>query len=136
EAAGIEVSDVIVEIDGQEVQSGRELRNIVGLLGVNQEVGLVLYRDGNRKEITAVIAGTEQSVAANDSGQQDTGRNPNEPVFNGAQLRTFDPANSAVAVSSISSGVEVLDVDQRSPAWRSGLRPGDVIYEVNRQSVK
>src|SRR5690606_4154353 len=71
EAAGIEVSDVIVEIDGQEVQSGRELRNIVGLLGVNQEVGLVLYRDGNRKEITAVIAGTEQSVAANDSGQQD-----------------------------------------------------------------
>ena len=32
ESAGIEVSDVIVEIDGRTVDSGRELRNIVGLL--------------------------------------------------------------------------------------------------------
>lgn len=136
EAAGIEVSDVIVEIDGKEVTSGRELRNIVGLLRVNEEVDLVLYRDGNRHELNAVIGGTEQSIAANDPSERDSGRNLNEPVFNGAQLRTFDPASSAVVSNSITSGVEVLDVDQRSPAWRSGLRPGDVIYEVNRQPVE
>lgn len=136
EAAGIEVSDVIVEIDGQEVESGRELRNIVGLLTVNEEVDLVLYRNGNRQTLSAVIGGTEQSVAANDPAQQDNSRSPTEPVFNGAQLRTFDPDTSAVASSTISSGVEVLDVDQRSPAWRSGLRPGDVIYEVNRETVE
>ena len=136
EAAGIQVSDVIVEVDGQEVESSRELRNIVGLLRVNEEVGLVLYRDGSRQELTAVIGGLERSVAANDATQDDNGRSPTEPVFNGAQLRTFDPANSAVAGISVDAGVEVVDVDQRSPAWRSGLRPGDVIYEVNRQEVR
>src|SRR5690606_12076939 len=135
ETAGIQVSDVIVEIDGQDVESGRELRNIVGLLRVNEEVDLVLYRNGSRQELAAVIGGPERSVAGNDDSQEETGRSPTEPVFNGAQLATYDPASSAVTSSLVDTGVEVLDVDQRSPAWRSGLRPGDVIVEVNRQEV-
>ncbi len=33
-------------------------------------------------------------------------------------------------------GVHVVEVDRGSPAWRSGLRKGDVITSVNRQPVK
>jgi S1-C subfamily serine protease len=31
--------------------------------------------------------------------------------------------------------VEVVSVEQGSPAWQAGLRAGDVIYEVNRSEV-
>lgn len=133
EAAGIEVSDVIVEIDGRKVESGRELRNIVGLMRVDQEVDLLLYRNGDRQTVTAVIGGDAPSVAANDGESE--GRRLDEPGFSGAQLRTFDPAVAAVQVEGVRGGVEVMDVDQQSPAFRAGLRPGDVIYEVNRNSV-
>lgn len=133
EAAGIEVSDVIVEIDGRKVESGRELRNIVGLMRVDQEVELVLYRDGSRETVTAVIGGDSPSVAANEGASE--GRRLDETGFNGAQLRTFDPASAAVQSEGVRGGVEVVDVDQQSPAFRAGLRPGDVIYEVNRSSV-
>ena len=30
----------------------------------------------------------------------------------------------------------MVDVQRGSPAWRSGLRKGDVITSVNRQTVK
>ncbi len=133
EAAGIEVSDVIVEIDGRTVESGRELRNIVGLMRVDREVELVLYRNGNRENVTAIIGGESRSVAMNDGESQ--GRSLDEPVFNGAQLRTFDSTASAVQRAGVRAGVEVVDVDQQSPAFRAGLRPGDIIYEVNRNNV-
>jgi S1-C subfamily serine protease len=32
-------------------------------------------------------------------------------------------------------GVLIAQVDQDSPAWRSGLRQGDVVLAVNRNSV-
>ena len=34
-----------------------------------------------------------------------------------------------------SRGVEVIDVERGSPAWRAGLRAGDVIVSINRQAL-
>ncbi|PCJ24753.1 MAG: serine endoprotease DegQ [SAR86 cluster bacterium] len=55
ERAGLEVSDIIVEIAGQSVASGRDLRNRVGLMLQGQEVTLVLYRNGERETLQATI---------------------------------------------------------------------------------
>jgi S1-C subfamily serine protease len=33
-------------------------------------------------------------------------------------------------------GVEVLEVEEGSPAWTAGLRKGDIIVSVNRQPVE
>jgi serine protease DegQ len=125
ERAGLEVSDVIVAVDSDPVESGRDLRNIVGLLRLNQEVTLQVYRDGRKQSIDAVIGGAEPTLAANEAQPN---RSLSDPEFFGAQLRDLDSSPS-------SGGVEVSSVDQGSPAWRAGLRPGDVIYEVNRNDV-
>ncbi len=124
EAAGIEASDVIVEIDGRTIESGRELRNVVGLMSLNQEVELLVFRDGQSQRVKAVVGGSQPSVAAN---AQDEGRQLADPVYQGAQLRSVEQAGS--------TGVEVVNVEQGSPAWQAGLRPGDVIFEVNRSEV-
>lgn len=128
EAAGIEVSDVIVEIDGRRIESGRELRNVVGLMRLNQEVELLVFRDGESQRVKAIVGGTQPSVASN---TLDEGRRLADPVYQGAQLRSLEQAANAAG----RSGVEVVSVEQGSPAWQAGLRPGDVIYEVNRSEV-
>lgn len=132
ERAGLEVSDVIVAVNEDSVESGRDLRNIVGLMRLNQEVKLQVYRNGKKQTFDAVIGGVEQSLASNEA-QPD--RSLTEPDFLGAQLRSLDLTSQASRSAGISGGVEVMSVDQRSPAWRAGLRPGDVIYEVNRNDV-
>lgn len=122
------MSDVIVAVDKDSVDSGRDLRNIVGLLRLNQEVTLQVYRDGKKQSLNAVIGGVEESVAANEAQPN---RSLADPEFLGAQLRNLDASRNAG-----NGGVEVVSVEQQSPAWRAGLRPGDVIYEVNRNDVE
>lgn len=125
ERAGIQISDVIVEIEGREVNGSRELRNVVGLMRRDQEVELVLYRGDQRMTIDAVIGGAEGQASVADSRPARSGD------FRGAQLRNLEPG----AIESVDSGIEVVSVAPQSRAWAAGVREGDVITEVNREAV-
>ncbi|GJM12128.1 MAG: serine endoprotease DegQ [Pseudohongiella sp.] len=124
EKAGVQLSDVIVEIDGKKVDGSRQLRNMVGLMLQDQEVELVLYRNGERESLLARIGGTSgQSIASEGDSAQ-----ANE--FRGARLETVRRDNS-----NINQGVEVVSLSQLGAAFAAGLREGDVIIEVNRRAV-
>ena len=55
EAAGIEVGDVIIELDGEVLEDGGDLRNQIGLMRVGQEVELTILRDGRRIKLDAEV---------------------------------------------------------------------------------
>lgn len=133
EVAGIQASDVIVGIDGQDVKSSRDLRNAIGLVGVDKEIKLALYRDGRKQQVSAVIGGGETSVAR---AEQDKGRDLSDPTYIGAQLRSVDLDPATAKASGTDTAVQVVDVAQGSPAYRSGLRPGDIVVQVNKEPVK
>lgn len=125
EAAGIEVSDVIVELDGGVISSSRDLRNTVGLMRRGEQVTLRLYRNGSAMELDAVIGGPSGNVvAAGDPEVAETG-------FRGAQLRTLVAGESPES----ETGVLVEAVQPRSPVAAAGMQEGDVIVEVNRRAV-
>ncbi|MFT5842663.1 MAG: serine protease DegQ, partial [Pseudohongiellaceae bacterium] len=124
EMAGVQLSDVIVEIDGKEVRGSRQLRNMVGLMRQDQLVELVLYRDGIRESVQARIGGSSgQAIAANSAADI---RNE----FRGARLEGVKEDNKYA-----NQGVEVVSLSQFEDAWAAGLREGDVIVEVNRRSI-
>jgi len=124
EAAGIELYDVIVGIDGKPVSNSRTLRNYVGLLRQGQPVKVNLVRNGTERELTAMIGNTT-GLAATESAT------PGQPgSFAGARLR-----DAGSRSNDLSGGVEVVEVAPRSRAWQAGLREGDVITEVNRRAV-
>lgn len=125
ERAGLEVSDVIVAIDGKNITGSRELRNTVGLKTRGQDVRLVLYRNSERLTLDARIGGPEGQVSVT---QQDSGT---DTEFRGAQLLPLSPGANA----AVSTGLSVVSVSPQSPAWVAGLREGDVIVEVNRRAV-
>ena len=123
EKAGVQLSDVIVEIDGKQVRGSRELRNMVGLMRQDQLVELVLYRNGIRESVQARIGGsTGQAIPGNSAVSIS-----NE--FRGAKLKRFKRN------SYINHGIEVVSLSQFGAAWAAGLREGDVIVEVNRRSI-
>jgi Do/DeqQ family serine protease len=124
EKAGVQLSDVIVEIDGKEVRGSRQLRNMVGLMLQDQQVELVLYRNGIRESVQARIGGATGQVVAGNSADS------NRREFRGARLEAVESDNKYA-----NQGVEVDSLSQLSDAWAAGLRAGDVIVEVNRRSI-
>lgn len=54
-AAGIEVGDVIVEVDGQPVRSSSDVANIIRSLGPGDTVTMRVIRNGEELEFSAVL---------------------------------------------------------------------------------
>jgi Do/DeqQ family serine protease len=124
EQAGIQNGDVIVGIDGEQIETSTDLRNRIGLLRAGEEVVLAAIREGRALEFHARISDTPDAEAAHTQTI--------EPL-EGAKLedlRASHPAYGRV------EGVLVAEVYLDSPAWNSGLRLNDVILGVNRQPVK
>lgn len=131
EKAGVQISDVIVSVDGETISGSRELRNTVGLKTRGQEVELALYRNGQRMTLNARIGGPEGRAEIAEAGEDSETPVDSASNFRGARLQTL-PANNN---SGVTSGVVVAEIADRSPAYAAGLREGDIIVEVNRQAV-
>lgn len=116
---GIVPGDIIVAINGKDVDSFNELRAKIGSLGAGAEVELGIIRDGKRKNVDVVLEDfTARNVVAEDI----------HPALEGATLADGETENSE-------SGVEITELTRRSNADRLGLQEGDIIIGVNRQRV-
>ena len=119
EEAGLEVGDIIVEVNGKPIADASELRNTIGLLRSGDKVGLKYVRDSKRRSATAELGQIRS--------QQLTGADIH-PGLEGALF--------AAAAATADGGVEVSEVAEGSPAAQRGLRAGDVITAVNRTRVR
>ena len=115
EKAGIQAGDVIISLEGRELQSFAELAATVGTMGAGRSVSLGILRDGEELEIKVELLERDTEVVAAAM----------HAALQGAQLSSLDN-NQGVRISSIEDG---------SPAQRLGLQADDVIIGVNRQRV-
>lgn len=123
EEAGLKAGDIVVAVEGEPVSGSAALRNLIGLMRVGEEVEITVVRDGRRRTVEAEIGKAQARSLAGGRAI---------PKLDGAEFRNLDrshPLHGEV------EGVLVAQVDQGSPAWRNGLRNGDVILAVNRQRV-
>ncbi len=118
--AGLEPGDVIVRLDQRPIGSVQVLRNVEGLLGVGRTVVLDYWRNGREHRTRLAIV---EDLDARISGQR------------------LDDRLDGVALIRVPErvrvrGVVVEDVRRNTPAWRAGLREGDLIVAVNREVVR
>ena len=118
--AGIEPGDVIIEVDGETVKNSADLRNIIGMKPVGEDVRIGIWRDGETRTLLARLGEQVQNTPL-------AGEEINEGLA-GASLVSTD-------ASSERSGVLVASVEPDSRAAQYGLRANDIITEVNRRDV-
>ncbi|WP_321471782.1 DegQ family serine endoprotease [uncultured Paludibaculum sp.] len=130
--SGLQKGDIITEVNGAPIDDSNQLRNRISMMPVDSQAKLKVLRDGVEKSITVTLGAlpTREERASNDKPGGDSN-------LNGIQVENLT-ANAAreLGISPNTQGVVVSDVDPDSPAADSGLRPGDIIQEVNRQPVR
>lgn len=124
--AGVEISDVIVAVDGRDVVGSRELRNIVGLMRQDENIELALVRNGELLKLNATL-GSISTIVAEEIPQPVI-----SAAYRGALLRTLHAEDWQIT----QSGVVIVSVEPESRAWNAGLREGDIITEINRHAVE
>ncbi len=119
EKSGIEPGDIILSVNGKEIEDSADIRNYIGLLRMGSKVVLEVLRDDDELEITAYI--TARKIASADGDRYDS-------RLSGAVLSESDNAEKP--------GIEIKEVKGGSAAQRNGLRQGDIIVATNRRIVK
>jgi Do/DeqQ family serine protease len=129
EKAGIEKGDVIVSIDGVAVSDGNALRNRIASTKPGSTVSLGLVRDGVEKTVQVTLRELASTQAA------DAKAEPAEGARLGLSVRPVTPQDARELGIPSGKGLLVAEVDPAGPAAAAGIRPGDVIEEVNRKPV-
>jgi serine protease Do len=134
EKAGLKVGDVIVEFDGKPVHDSRHLKLQVAQMAPGKQVPVKISRDGDEKELKVTLKEFPQDKElAKAKGESGSSGDPTDGI-------TVDELNSAARqqfnIPNNVKGALVTDVDADSAGGLAGLRPGDVILEINRKPVK
>ena len=118
--AGLRVGDIVTEVNDKPVRDAATLRNTIGLLRVGQEVKLKVLREGKSKTLVAKV---EEPTWTTQGGERIHAQ------LTGTVLANLDDARRG-------QGVLIAEVEPGSPAWRNGLRKGDLIVSANRKPVE
>ncbi len=122
--AGLKVGDIIVALNGRKIDSVGDLQLSIMKTKPGTTVTLTIIREGRERDIKVVVGELPEKISDKPKayGGEDLGLN----------LRDLTPKEKErLGVD----GVLVVSIVPGSPAYRSGLGPGDVIMRVNYKKV-
>jgi serine protease Do len=131
--AGIKEGDIIVEFNGEPIESSSMLPPMVGRVRAGESATLKLLRNGRSKVVTVKIGQLPDNLMQAEQPLPKKGTRTAEVDRLGMILRDTD--DKIRAEYNLDGGAEVADV-QPGPAAVAGFRPGDVIVSLDHIPVK
>ncbi|HEY2460503.1 MAG TPA: trypsin-like peptidase domain-containing protein [Candidatus Acidoferrum sp.] len=134
EKAGLKGGDVITSVNGIPVKNGNDLVNPIAQAPIGSKVKLTYVRDRTQREATAVVEDRTR-VFPNQAGRLSDQPGEAAPAEFGLRVDSLTPDRASRVGMDGQKGVLVTDVEPASFADDLGFGRGDVIAEINRQSV-
>ena len=131
--------DVILRFDGTIIHEMKQLPRTVAETEINKDVPVDVWRDGKRITIDVAVGELPDEVKTA-SGAPDKPAVPaSKPVvlsgLGVSLLPLTDETRDRYSVAADTKGALITDVTGGTPGADVGLKPGDVIVEVQQQSI-
>jgi len=141
--AGIQQGDVIVRVNGREVNPDQTVSFLIANTPINSRVPLEIIRGGRRQTITVAVGQrpTEEELARQLGNDQEELAPESRPVTPGSavlglSLQALNPQIArALNLPPAARGVVVAQVDPNSDAAEKGIQRGDLVISVNQVAV-
>ncbi len=130
--AGFQVKDVITTFDGKQVEDVQRFRLLVAETPVNKRVQVKILRAGRPRDLDVTLA---ERPAEDQIARAETPKSSSSDWL-GVQVQGLGTDATREFNIKDRQGVVITDVTEGTGADDAGLRPGDLIKEVNDTPVK
>jgi len=134
EKAGLKGGDVISAVNGAAIKTGNDLVNPIAAAPIGSKVKISYYRDKQLRETTATVEDRTR-VFPKTASRSDDAPDDSAPSEFGLRVESLTPDRAHTVGIEGQKGVLVSAVEPASFADDLGFSQGDVITEVNGQSV-
>ncbi len=144
EKAGFRQGDVILSLNGTQIDDNRDLTRKVASLLAGDRAQFVVLREGSRQNVTALIAKRDEAQIASAQPNANQGKGGGQRAPQPTPTTTLGMQMSAITqdtrdqydIDMAVTGVVITNVDPNSEAAEKGFRPGDVIVSVGNKNVR
>ena len=130
ERAGIESGDIIVEVDGEQIEVSADLPHVIGLIAPGSKVPVSVIREGKERSVRGEIGALEANEVARVVA---SASEPGTLQALGMVVRELQETDENP--SDLRGGVLVTKVDDESAADESGVRAGDILTRFGRTPI-
>ena len=134
DVSGLERGDIIVKVNGTQVDDATTTTRMVGALAVGSKNKFEIYRDGKRRVIDVTVGdrskGLGQVTTLASSRSSEPEENESGPL--GVTLTPLDDeARERLDLGADEKGMLITDLDSDSALYDAGVREGMAILDVN-----
>src|SRR5262249_44217471 len=140
---GLQAGDVILKFDGKDIDEMRKLPRYVADTKIGKKVDLVVWRKGKEVTISTKIGelpadkdNPDQNGAKGKDDDSDAAQSDAKTMVLGMSVRVLTPQiRQELGVKPTVKGLVVEEIDRTGEAAKRGIRPGDIILDINQTTV-
>lgn len=129
---GMKDGDVVLEVNGQKIDDSSALLRAIATEAPGSKVNMVVWRDGERKNITVQLG--ERNLKAS-SGKSGSAVEQDAPSI-GLSVRPLTKEEARTANVKPGTGLLIVGVEPGKLAAEAELREGDIILSANLKPIK
>jgi serine protease Do len=141
EGSDIKVGDVILEVDGKEINQPNQLQSYIATKTAGTSVTLTIFRDGKEIERKVTLKAREsdaktEPVVDNSTKENDRENKASSKTFDGLGFTVRNLTKSDREKYNADNGVIITDVKPFSKAEDQNLLKGLIIVEADKKKIK
>ncbi len=139
EKAGLKRGDIITSVNNKQILNSNQLRNLIASIRPGEKASIEIIRKQKRIVLNVSVSSYDhKSYHSSKKYEQSTPENKKEDITIrlGIKAANITPdIRNTLNVNPAVKGVIIIDVNPDSQAAEEGIRPNDIILEINRKPV-